>query len=284
MKILVIGGSGFIGSHVVDALTSNNHEVIILDLKKSPWLKRKQKFVRGNILNYNLLCKHMKGIDVVFNFAALADIDIARYKPIQTAQINIVGSLNVFKASIKSRVKKVIHASTIYVDSNEGSFYSISKRCAEDYLTEFSKSYKLNYTILRFGSLYGERSDSNNGIRRIIENIIKRKRLIYRGSNKAARKYIYVKDAANLCVTSINKRYDRKCLTITGKKVLKIIDIFKHLKKELKIKKKFDFLNEKNTSHYNIKPSPYKKIVSKSLFTKNETSFYKKVLQLINKR
>ena len=70
------------------------------------------------------------------------------------------------------KVKKIIHASTIYVDSNEGNFYAISKRCAEDYLIQYNKNYKLSDTILRFGSLYGERADRNNGIERIINNLI----------------------------------------------------------------------------------------------------------------
>ena len=102
--------------------------------------------------------KNMHQVDIVFNFAALADIDLAANMPLQTAKINILEHL-MFLKLVWKKSKKVIHASTIYVDSNEGNFYAISKRCAEDYLLQFNKNYKLNYTILRFGSLYGESAD-----------------------------------------------------------------------------------------------------------------------------
>lgn len=282
MKILIIGGNGFIGSHLAEILCKNN-KVIIFDKKIFRKKINNISYVKGDIINLNQLKKNMHQVDIVFNFAALADIDLAANMPLQTAKINILGALNVFKACLEKKVKKVIHASTIYVDSNEGNFYAISKRCAEDYLLQFNKNYKLNYTILRFGSLYGESADKNNGIERIINTLIKRKKLIYRGTSKASRKYIYVKDAVKACKKVINKKYDNQCLTITGKKLLKIRNIMLHLKKKYNIKN-IHFLNEKNTSHYNIKPSPYKKILSKNFTMRKETPFLKKVVELINNK
>jgi UDP-glucose 4-epimerase len=279
MKILIIGGNGFIGLHLAEILCKDN-KVIIFDKKI---LRKKIKnisYVKGDILNLNQLKKNMHQVDIVYNFAAIADIDIAANMPLQTAEINILGSLNIFKACLEKKVKKIIHASTIYVDSNEGNFYAISKRCAEDYLLQYSKNYKLNYTILRFGSLYGERADKNNGIERIINTLIKRKKLIYRGTSKASRKYIYVKDAVKACKKVINKKYDNQCLTITGNKLFKIKDIMLHLKKRFNIKS-VNFLNEKNTSHYNTKPIPYKKILSKNFTMRKETPFLKKIEELV---
>ena len=282
MKILIIGGNGFIGSHLAELLSKKN-KVSIFD-KKIPRKKINNiTYIKGNILNFNHLINSMRQIDIVFNFAAIADIDIAAKLPLQTAETNILGSINIFKACLKRKVKKIIHASTIYVDSNEGNFYAISKRCAEDYLIQYNKNYKLKYTILRFGSLYGERADRNNGIERIINNLINKKKLIYRGTSKASRKYIYVKDAVKACEKVISKKFDNECLTITGNRLFKIKKIMLHLKQKYKIKS-LKFLNEKNTSHYNIQPSPYKKIISKNYTMEKETPFLKKIIELIEKK
>ncbi len=284
MKILIIGGNGFIGFHLAELLSKNN-KVIIFDeqINKSKYKNENIFFVKGNILNLSQLRKIMKGIDIVFNFAAVADIDIAAKIPFKAAEINILGSINIFKACIIQNVKKIIHASTIYVNSNEGNFYAISKRCAEEYLLQFNKNNKLKYTILRFGSLYGERADKNNGIERIINTLVNKKKLIYRGTNKASRKYIYVKDAVEACKKAINKEFDNQCFTITGSKMVKIKDIMISLQKRYGIKS-IKFLNEKNTSHYNIKPSPHRMINSKNYVVKKETSLMKKIIELIERK
>ena len=83
MKITVLGGSGFVGSHVADKLTEAGHKVIIYDLKKSKYLKRNQKMVIGDILNKKLLEQVISKSDVVYNFAAIADIDQSISLPIE---------------------------------------------------------------------------------------------------------------------------------------------------------------------------------------------------------
>lgn len=281
MKILILGGSGFIGSHVAEALSKYNHSVVIYDLKKPEYLKKKYKFVNGSINNYKKLDKAIKGSDIIFNFAALADIDIARYEPELTAKVNILGSLNVLNLCKIHKVKVVIHASSIYADSHEGSFYAISKRAVEDYVQEFKIIYDLDYIILRFGSLYGYRADGNNGIQRIVDNLNKKNKIIYRGSKKAQRKYINVVDAAEVCAKILDKKYYNKCLNITGKKIIKIDKVLNFLSKKYNINR-ITYLNEKNTSHYNKKPTPYKIRKSEKLIIKKEKKFYESLINLVN--
>ena len=151
MKITVTGGSGFLGSHVADELSLRGHKVSIFDKKKSKWIKKNQKMYVGDILNFKHLENSIKGSDVVFHFAALADIDQALKEPIKTANINILGTINVLELCRKYGVKRFVHASTIYVNSAEGGFYRSSKKAAEDYVEEYKKNYGLDYTILRFG-------------------------------------------------------------------------------------------------------------------------------------
>ena len=130
-KITILGGSGFIGSHLADYLISKNYKVTILDLKRSPWLKKKQKFVRGNILNKKKLAKAIKGSDYIFNFAAVANMDLLKDKAIKTVEYNILGTVNALEIANKFKVKKFIHASSIYANTEEGGFYGRSKKAAE---------------------------------------------------------------------------------------------------------------------------------------------------------
>ena len=219
-----------------------------------------------------MLNKAIKGKDIVFNFAALADIDKAKNKPLETIKNNIEGTIQILKICKFNNIKKIIHASSIYANSKEGGYYAISKRAAEDYLEEYCKSKNLKFVVLRFGSLYGDRADTNNGIQRILNTMVYKRKLIYRGQRKAARKYINVKDAANYCVKILQKKYTNQYFNITGNKTIKIEDLFKKLSKKYSIYK-IKFLNEKNTSHYNIHPTPYKMRISKNLFIKNEKNF-----------
>ena len=90
-KITILGGSGFLGSVLADLLAKNNrYKVTVLDTKKKRPLLKNQIFIKGSILNENKLIKAIKGSKYVFNFAALADLDVAKNKPLETANINIM--------------------------------------------------------------------------------------------------------------------------------------------------------------------------------------------------
>ena len=178
MKVAVLGGSGFIGSHLCDLLSSKGHKVNIFDIKKSKYKKKNQKMYIGSILSRKKLSLAIKGCDFVYHFAALADLDVAKTKPLETAKINIVGTINALIVSKKYGVKRFIFASSIYANTEEGGFYGSSKKAAEDYIEKFHTAFGSNYTILRFGSLYGSRSGKYNGINVIINTGIKKKELI----------------------------------------------------------------------------------------------------------
>ena len=258
MKITVTGGSGFLGSHVADALSKKGHKVTIFDKKYSKWIRKDQKIYVGNILNTKELGRAIKDSDAVFHFAALADLGEAIKLPIETVKLNILGTVIALSLCKKYKVKRFIHASTIYVNSIEGGFYRSSKRAAEDYVEEYNKIYGLEYTILRFGSLYGQRADENNGVGIILKDAVLNGKIQYTGSKKTIRRYIHVSDAAKACIDSLKLKYKNKYLTITGKKEIKITIFLKKLAKILNISKKIKFKNKKNVGHYETTPFTYK--------------------------
>ena len=276
-KVTVLGGSGFIGSHLSDYLSEMNYRVTIFDLKKSPWLKKGQKMIIGDTLNVKKLSSAIKGSDYVFNFAALADMDSLKYRAIDTVRFNILGTVNALEVSRKYKVKKFIHASTIYANTEEGGFYGRSKKAAEDYVEEYRNRFNLKYSILRFGSIYGERAGSDNGIRKILENILFRKKLIYKGSKNSIRSYIYVKDAVKLCFRSISEKYDNQYLTLTGEKKLKAKYLFNLFSKMFKISKK-NIIFLKNKGHYDVRPTPFIPRIGKSLHPA-KSNFKKNILK-----
>ena len=282
MKIVVLGGSGFLGSHLCDLLSSRGHDVNIFDVKKSKYKKKNQKMYIGSILSRKKLSLAIKGCDFVYHFAALADLDVAKTKPLETAKINIVGTINALIVSKKYGVKRFIFASSIYANTEEGGFYGSSKKAAEDYIERFHATFGLNYIILRFGSLYGSRSDESNGLNAIINSGLKKKKLIYRGSSKAVRRYIHVEDAVNACIKVIQNKYENKYLTITGKYSLKVKYLMKIAQKYLNISSdKIKFLNDKNEGHYDIRPTLFIPRLGKYLKIKYEYNFKESLRDLI---
>jgi UDP-glucose 4-epimerase len=257
--------------------------VNIFDIKKSQYKKKNQKMYIGSILNKKKLSLVVRGCDFVYHFAALADLDIASNEPLKTAKINIIGTINALEICKKYNIKRFIFASSIYANTEEGSFYGSSKQAAESYIEKFYKNFGLNYTILRFGSLYGNRSGRGNGIKILINSGIKKGKLIYEGSKRAARKYIHVEDATNACVEVIQKKYKNKYLTITGKRTVKVKNLINILAKRLKISRnKIKYLNNKNAGHYDIKPTPFKPRIGKNIKINKEKDFKKSLMDLIS--
>ena len=111
----------------------------------------------------------------MINFSGLADINKTDNKPLETIHQNLLPMVNTYLLSVKYNLKSYIFASTVYVNSFYGNFYKSSKICCEEYLVELEKKYKLPYKILRYGSLYGPRSDNSIGVYKIISNILNKK-------------------------------------------------------------------------------------------------------------
>jgi UDP-glucose 4-epimerase len=255
--VTVIGGSGFIGSHVADQLTHEGYQVRIFDRNESPWKKENQEMIVGDLLDKDLLIKTIAGSEVVYNFAALADLDLARGKPVETAEINILGNIQALEACRVNEVKRFIFASTVYVYSREGSFYRCSKQAAENYIEEYQRIYNLDYTILRYGSLYGPRADSSNGLFRIVSNALEAGVMRYEGSPDALREYIHVEDAAKASVNALEDDFRNQSVVLTGQEPMRVFDLLKMLAEILGFPNSVEFVDGDYPGHYIHTPYAY---------------------------
>ena len=150
---MVTGSSGFIGSHVADVLEELDYQVILFDAVPSKYKTNTQEEYIGDILNPDDIAKAMKNCQYVFHFAAQADIGLSSEDPTKTIHNNIIGTQNILEMARRSNVNRVMFASTIYVYSELGSFYRVSKQACEKIIDEYQREFNLDYTILRYGSI-----------------------------------------------------------------------------------------------------------------------------------
>ena len=255
--ITVIGGSGFIGSHVADQLSEEGYQVKIFDRKDSPWKKENQEMIVGDMLDTGILNKAIAGSKAVYNFAALGDLDQARTLPVETVKSNVLGNIQVLETCRANDVKRFIFASTVYVYSREGSFYRCSKQAAESYIEEYENVYGLDYTILRYGSLYGPRSENTNGLMRIVRDALDTGVVKYNGSPDAFREYIHVEDAAKASVKALGEDFRNQSVVLTGQEPMRVVDLLKMLAEILGLPESVEFIEGNNLGHYNRTPYAY---------------------------
>jgi len=253
----VIGGSGFLGSHVADRLSNAGYKVRIFDRELSPWLSDNQEMVIGDITNQDDVNYAIQGSEVVYNFAALSDLNEGLDKPIETIEVNILGNALAMNACLRHKVKRFVYASTVYVHSREGGFYRCSKQASENYVEEFSKVFGLNYTILRYGSLYGPRSDEKNGLYRIIKGALESGIVRYEGSSEALREYIHVIDAAEASVAALQENFLNESIVLTGQEPMRVSDLLEMVAEILGDGSEVEFKHANYSGHYVRTPYAY---------------------------
>ena len=255
-KVLVTGGSGFLGSHICDELTNSGYKVTIFDKKKSQYIKRNQKMLIGDIANPKDVYRASKNQNFIFHFAGVSDIDESNQNPLKAINNNINGTTNILEAIKKNKnIKKFIFASSIYARSKQGGFYSTTKRTCESLIEDYSQKYNLNYIVLRFGSLYGSRANNFNSIHKLIYQGIKYKKIEREGDGLEIRCYINVKDAAKICAEILKKKYTCEYFNIEGKEKVSVKSVIKLIANKIRINK--IFFNKKKVSNYHYKTNPY---------------------------
>ena len=266
-KIVVIGGSGFMGSHTADELTKKGFDVTIFDHIKSPWLQKNQHMVVGDMLSLDDLSEALVGAKYLYHFGGIADIDKAKKSPLDTINQNVLGAAIAMEAAQINGINRFVYASTMYVYSPYGSFYRASKQAAETIIEAYSDKFSIDYTLLRYGSLYGPRAQKWNGLKKYINQIIRNGSLEYQGTGSERREYIHVKDAARLSVDVLDKKHKNQAITVTGNQILNSNELIEMIFEIAGVKKNvFMDSDGKTNDHYvmtpyRYTPKPAKKLV-----------------------
>lgn len=233
MRILVTGGAGFIGSHLVDRLIKEKYKVIIIDnlsSGKKENLNKKARFYKIDICSSKIfeIFKKEKP-DIIYHLAAQIDVRKSVENPIKSAEINILGSLNIIESFAKlyhyknyNKITKIVFASTggaIYGDAKiiptpesypefPLSPYGIEKLSVEKYLNYYFQVFKIPYIALRLANVYGPRQNSKGeaGVIAIFcDKMLRGDQPIINGNGKQTRDFVYVDDVVNAFILAIKK-------------------------------------------------------------------------------
>ena len=251
-RILVTGGSGFLGSHIVDALLMRGHEVVVLDLE--PPASEDRSFILADIRDTQAVNDAMIGCDAVFHCAAIADLDRARDLPRLALEVNVLGTLTALEAAGAAGVRRFMLASSVYVFSNGGSVYRTTKQAAERLVEDLSPQLGLRSTILRFGSLYGPRADPQNAILRLVTQAVNDRRIDFWGDGTEIREYVHITDAASLAVAALDPKYGEEALHITGRERVSTLELLQMIDEILGGGIEIKLCNEPFEGRYRLTP------------------------------
>jgi UDP-glucose 4-epimerase len=219
MRILITGGAGFIGSNLTKRLVHEGHEVTVLDnLLRGNKIERgvfeRIRFVQGDVRDVALVHELTVGCDVIFHFAAVLGVDIVADNPVETMDVEVIGTRNLALAALANNVKKIMYASTsgIYGHSafenvlteevlvDPRTSYAMAKRYNEIYLASHHEEKGINVVSLRFFNVYGYNQDNRMVVPRFFEQAIANEPLTVFGSGQQTRDFTYIDDTVEACV------------------------------------------------------------------------------------
>jgi len=219
-RVLVTGGAGFIGSHLVDKLIEKGHKVTIIDnlsAGKKENLNPKAEFHQLDICDFEKIKPLFNGINFVFHLAAIPRVPFSVKDPIKTSKANILGTINVFKASLDNKIERIIFASSSSVYGNQKELplredmipnpispYALQKLVGENFAKLFTNLYKIPIISLRYFNVYGPRIDFDSDYSLVIGKFFKQnaegKPLTIYGDGKQTRGFCYVEDVVRASI------------------------------------------------------------------------------------
>lgn len=287
-KILITGAAGFIGSHLAEKIYTKykNSSFILYDkityaanisyIKKL--LKKKNvKFVKNDLLNFRILEKNLKGVDLAINVAAESHVDNSFGNSLIFTKTNTLGTHFFLEACRKQKVPKIIHVSTdeVYGENLSKPFkehqhlnptnpYSASKAGADMMVNAYKKSYKLNIITIRANNIYGTRQYPEKLISKSIFSFLNKKKMTVHGKGNNYRFYLSVEDFCDGILQIIRKGKKGEIYNIASNKYYKVLDVIKKIAKNLNIsfEKKIVFVDDRpfNDKIYKINCQKLKKL------------------------
>jgi len=247
VKVLVTGGSGFIGNHVVNNLLAHGIDVRILDMLAPPEEREHVEFTKGSILNIDDVRTSLHRIDAVIHLAAVADVRDVFNEPHYAEEINVRGTANVLEAMRQVGRKRLVFGSTTWVYSDvvetdvdettallpPSHLYTATKIAGEHYCRSYSQLYGLEPTILRFGIPYGPGARPGAVIPIFVDKAVKGDPLTLQGDGMQFRKFIYVEDLAEGIVAGLKPIAINQTYNLDGQHKVSIKEIAETVQKIL---------------------------------------------------
>lgn len=232
MRVLVTGGSGFIGSHVVDRLERQGHEPRIFDLVPSPYRAHGEiDTVLGDLCSPVDVRAAVAGCDAVVHLAAVADVDLVAKDPAHADRVNVRGTQTLLDAVREHRTARFVYASTVWVYGDASTpalvdeetplphpkhFYTATKLAGEMYAVTYGELYDVEHTILRFGIPYGPRSRPTAVVAAFTEKALNGQPLTVAGDGTQSRRFVYVEDLAEGVVASLVPEGANRVFNLVG--------------------------------------------------------------------
>ncbi len=223
MAVLVTGGSGFIGSHVVDKLKESGFDVLVFDILKPH--RDDVTFIKGDITSQGQLNNAMQDIEYVYHIAGASDINKVEKEPVNAVDLNILCTAKVLDAARVNDVSKVLFASSYFVDSGKGHLYATTKKASEMICNDYNTLYGLPFTILRYGTAYGPRSRGEDVISLFVKRALSGEPLKIHGSGAQSRNFIYVEDLAKGNVAALSEIAKNRTYVLEGSRAVTIREL-----------------------------------------------------------
>jgi UDP-glucose 4-epimerase len=258
-KILIFGSSGFLGQHLVSLLKKDN-TIVQFDINPPENSNCDSNFIQGSVLDKELVLTATKGVDIVYHFAAMTDLDIVNTNPAKAIEVNIAGTSNILDACIKEKVERFIFSSSVYVYSQFGGVYKSTKQACELLIEDYDKMHGLNYTILQLGSVYGPGATQTNLISRLIFEALTQNEIQHYGTGEEIRHYLFVKDVVNVAIDLMDVKFNKRKIILMGnerKTISQLMDeiIFQTDLNSQKVFKENDYGLHYKTSPFHTKPN-----------------------------
>ncbi|NQV56702.1 MAG: NAD(P)-dependent oxidoreductase, partial [Rhodospirillales bacterium] len=221
------------------------------------------------------------GQDIVYNFAGLADLNDSIDRPVETVQLNVLGNLNILEACRANKIQRFVYASSVYVFSHKGAFYGASKKSSELIIEQYGNQYDLDYTIIRYGSVYGERADTNNRIYRVIRQALTEGKITFLGDGSEEREYIHGRDAGKLSVDILDQAYRNQHVILTGIERHRYSDLLEMVREMMNNEINIEMLDQDYKGHYVMTPYSFSPTVGVKLVNNPSIDFGQGMLECI---
>lgn len=246
MKCIVTGGSGFIGSHVVDKLLGAGYEVAVIDHRVKPH-RDDVEFLDVDIIDFASVLEATQNCDYIFHLAAVSNVNHAFKNPVYTVALNTLGTANLLEAARKNEATRIIFASTVWVytgckdenvDENSpfympgaGHIYSSTKIASEFYIHDYQELYDVPFTILRYGIPYGPRMRDELLIPIFLKKAFNGEPLTISGDGSQYRNFIYVEDLAEANVLALSEKAKNETFNLEGMRKVTVKEVAETIKK-----------------------------------------------------